>query len=83
MQLPSWLENRDATIVRGPISEERFVWIGKRPQYKLTPIPADGKYTCALLQTNNGRRLDASELYATGEDAIRGGLEQLRKQLGW
>jgi hypothetical protein len=83
MQAPDWLTNRDASIVRGPIAQERYVWIGKRPQYKLTPIPADGKFTCAVLQTNNGRRLDNGALFATSDEAIRAGLECLRNELGW
>ncbi len=80
---PEWMTKRDAKLIAGPIGEARFVWIGSRPQYKLTPLPADGKYTCAVMQTNNGKRLDNGEVYPTSEEALRGGLESLKKSLGW
>jgi hypothetical protein len=31
----------------------------------------------------NGRRLDSGTIHPTAEDAYRGGLEELRKVLGW
>jgi hypothetical protein len=42
-----------------------------------------GKFGCSVTQTVNGKRLDSGASYATLEDALRGGLEDLRKALGW
>ena len=47
------------------------------------PIPAGGKHACRVSQTVNGRRLDVGATFPTTEDAVRGGLEDLRKTLGW
>jgi hypothetical protein len=54
-----------------------------KPQYLLTPIPAAGKYTCEVRQTVNGRRLESGATYPSPEAALRGGLEDLRRALGW
>jgi hypothetical protein len=42
-----------------------------------------GKFGCRISQTINGKRLDAAATYTSPEDAFRGGLEDLRKVLGW
>ena len=60
-----------------------FVLFGDEPQYRLAPTPVVGKYGCQIEQTNNGRRLDSKDTYPTPEEAVRGGLEALRKALGW
>jgi hypothetical protein len=54
-----------------------------KPQYLLTPVPAAGKDTCEVRQTVNGRRLESGASYASPEAALRGGLEDLRRALGW
>jgi hypothetical protein len=53
------------------------------PQYRLDALPAKGRFTCAVVQTNNGKRLDGGKDYATREAALAGGLEELRERLGW
>ena len=47
------------------------------------PIPAGGKYACRVAQSINGKRLDAGATFATRDEALRGGLDDLRKALGW
>ena len=53
------------------------------PQYKLVAVPVKGKYSCAVTQTNNGKRLDGGLTYDGLEAALAGGLEELRAKLGW
>jgi hypothetical protein len=61
-----------------------LVGSSRRPtQYRLVPVPAAGKFTCQVTQTNNGKRLDRGGIFPTEEDALRGGLEDLRVALGW
>ena len=59
------------------------VLINDTPQYVLTPVPAAGQFTCQVVQTINGKRLDKGKTHATAEEAIKGGLEELRETLGW
>jgi hypothetical protein len=54
-----------------------------KPQYTLVPEPAGGKHSCRVMQTINGKRLDTAATFATVEEAAHGGLELLRKTLGW
>ena len=42
-----------------------------------------GRYGCIVLQSVNGKRLDKGQTYASADEAIRGGLEELRSYLGW
>jgi hypothetical protein len=59
------------------------VFFENEPQYILTPVPAGGKYGTCLKQSINGKRLPTTGTFPTGEAAVRGGLEDLRKALGW
>ena len=45
--------------------------------------PAGGKHACKVTQTINGKRLDNGTTYPTLEEAARGGLDDLRKAMGW
>jgi hypothetical protein len=65
-------------------SETRFVLVSSAPLYKLEVRPAEGQYTCTVTETASGRRLDSGDsTYGTFDEALEGGLEQLRERLGW
>ncbi len=82
--VPDWLRLRDGSLKPGVRPETTFVLVGYQPLYKLEVRPAAGKFTCAVSQTNNGRRLDDAKVtYPTADAAHAGGLEQLRNALGW
>jgi hypothetical protein len=49
----------------------------------LTPVPVQGKYGCVIKQTNNGRRIENTGVYLRADEALRGGLDELRRALGW
>jgi hypothetical protein len=80
---PEWLTRHGGEL--RPVSDGKswVVMLEGKPQYLLTPIPAAGKYTCEVRQTVNGRRLESGAVYPSPEAALRGGLEDLRRALGW
>jgi hypothetical protein len=53
------------------------------PQYRLDVIPAKGRFTCAVTQSVNGKRLDPGTDHVTAEEALQAGLHKLREALGW
>lgn len=80
---PDWLTRHGGTLRAAPHGDTWYVFFGEEPQYVLMPRPAGGKHVCAVMQTINGKRLDGGGTYATREEACSGGLEELRKSLGW
>jgi hypothetical protein len=81
--VPDWLSKHGATLGQGTDGRTWFVLLDGEPQYRLVPIPADGKHSCQVTQTINGRRLDRGGVYPSADEALRGGLEDLRQALGW
>lgn len=84
MQAPDWLSKRGGGLTPGYQTFVTFVTLGGVPQYKLEVRPAGAAYTCYVLQSNNGRRVDdATASYPSADAARAGGLDQLRAALGW
>jgi hypothetical protein len=80
---PDWLARHGGEVSASPDGESVAVYFGHEPQYVLRVLPADGKYICHVKQTINGKHLGTEAVHATADDALRGGLEDLRKALGW
>jgi hypothetical protein len=80
---PDWLARRGGALQPGLNAQTVMDTLDGHPQYRLYAAPAEGKFTCAIYQTNNGKRLDAGKPYASADDALSGGLEELRGALGW
>jgi hypothetical protein len=80
---PDWLVRHSGELRASKDGHSWTVYFAGEPQYVLLPVPASGKFSCRVTQTVNGKRLDAPFMYPTLEDAARGGLEDLRKALGW
>ncbi len=80
---PDWLVKRGGSLQPGAYGDVRFVMFEGAPQYKLATVPVGGKYGCAITQTINGKRIESTAIADTPERAIQGGLEDLRKALGW
>ncbi|HZT82431.1 MAG TPA: hypothetical protein VFA26_19535 [Gemmataceae bacterium] len=80
---PDWLRRHDGELRPGVCAETWIVRLAGEPQYSLALVPAEGKYSCKVVQTINGKQLDQGNVYPTAEEAVRGGLEDLRKALGW
>ena len=83
MTIPDWLASRNGDLAMGLSDKTLHVTLDGHPQWRLDAVPAKGHYTCAILQTNNGKRLDEGKEYPTLEAALAGGLEELRAKLGW
>ena len=80
--VPDWLTKRGCSLRTGP-DGAWFVYFAVEPQYRLKPVPAGGRFGCEIEQTVNSRRFDGKETFATPDEAVTGGLEQLRQKLGW
>jgi hypothetical protein len=80
---PDWLSKRGGRLQASANGATWLVLLDSSPQYRLVPMPAGGKYGCEVTQTINGRRLEHNGTYSSIDDALRGGLEDLRKALGW
>jgi hypothetical protein len=80
---PEWLTQHGGRLLASRDGNSWLVFFGEQPQYLLMPVPARGQFSCRVSQTVNGQRLDGVGVYLTPEDAVRGGLEDLRRALGW
>jgi hypothetical protein len=80
---PDWLAHHGGELRLGLGDHTWVALFSGQPQYRLDAIPAEGRFTCAIVEAVSGRRLDEGEEYATPTDALRGGLEKLRANLGW
>jgi hypothetical protein len=80
---PDWLTRRGGSLTLASDGRTWFVGFDKEAMYRVRPVPAGGKYACEVSQTINGKRLDAGAVHPSLDDAVRGGLDDLRKALGW
>jgi hypothetical protein len=80
---PDWLTRRGGEVRLNPDRHSWTVYFDRQPQYELTPVPVTGRHGCKITQTINGRLVDGTGTYATADEALRGGLEDVRKALGW
>ena len=80
---PDWLIRRSGTLRLHPDGASWWVMIEGRPLYMLRAIPAKNQFSSQVEETVNGKRLESKTVYATAEEALRDGLEDLRKSLGW
>ena len=83
MNALEWLTQRNGSLRPGLNGSTLLVILDGQPLYQLVAVPAAGATTCVVTQTTNGKRLDAQKRYASNADALAGGLEELREQLGW
>jgi len=80
---PEWLERHGGGLVQSSLGHSWIISVAGKPQYVLALVPAAGKHGYQLVQTINGRHLETGNSYPTSDEAVRGGLEDLRKSLGW
>ncbi len=83
LEPPEWLAKRGGFLKSAVDRLSVIVFFENEPQYIVTPVPASGKYGTRIKQSINGREIPTTGVYGTGAEAIRGGLEGLRKALGW
>ncbi len=80
---PDWLSKRGVRLQGSQDGESWLVYLGQEPQYLLQAVPVKGSLGCRITQTINGRRLDGGATYTSIDAALSGGLDELRKALGW
>ena len=80
---PDWLMRHGGELRHVAALNSWAIYVDNEPQYTLTVVPAAGKYTCSVMQTVNGKRLDSGGVYPSPEEALNGGLEDRLKALGW
>ena len=83
MTTPEWLTQRGGDLKLGSDGHTWYFLIGGQPQYSLKAVPVGGRFGCAIRQTINGERTESASVQATQDEAIRVGLDELRKTLGW
>jgi hypothetical protein len=80
---PDWLTKHGGELRVDKLGHSASVYFAGQLQYVLLPVPAKGSFTCRVTETINGKRLESAATWPSAEDALRGGLEDLRKALGW
>ena len=83
MTAPDWLVKRGCDLKLGSDNRTWYVYLGPQPQYSVLAVPVGAQFGPVVRQTINGQRIDSPGTYPTWDDALRGGLEDLRKALGW
>lgn len=81
--VPDWLKQRGGDLRPSKDGHTWLVYFANQPQYLVEPLPAAGKFSCRVSQTVNGKRLEGKNVYAGREEAVAGGLDDLRNALGW
>jgi hypothetical protein len=80
---PEWLSQRMGELCPGLNERTWLVVLNGTQQYRAVVTPAGGKFTCAVSQLNNGKRLDKGTIFASADTALQGGLDELKHALGW
>jgi hypothetical protein len=80
---PHWIALHGGELRRGLNERTWLILLSNTQEYEASVRPAAGKFECAVMQRNNGRRLDKGTVYPTAEAALQGGLEELKHALGW
>jgi hypothetical protein len=80
---PDWLTQRGGEIRLSKDGNSLSLYFDGQLQYVLVPVPAKGQFGCRVSQTINGERLDPKSTFSTFDEALRGGLDEVRKALGW
>src|SRR5262249_49471413 len=80
---PEWLARRGGELREDVAGRSWVVYFDGQPQYVLTPVPVAGKHGCHVMQSINGKSFACTGTFASPVEAVSGGLEDLRRVLGW
>jgi hypothetical protein len=83
MTAPDWLTQRGGDLKLASDGRTWYFLVGGQPQYSLMAVPVAGRFGCTIRQTINGKRIESKGVYATADEAVGGGLDDLRQALGW
>jgi len=80
---PDWIKTHNGDLKGSKDGHSWMVWLAGQPLYLVEPLPAKGRFACRVTQTNNGKRLDRGGVWPSRDEALQGGLADLREALGW
>ena len=80
---PEWLALRGGDLKLGSDKSTWYVYFGADPEYAVNARPLGDRFGFIIRQTINGKILESDLKFASAEEAIQAGLEELRKELGW
>jgi hypothetical protein len=80
---PEWLARRGGTLKAGGDAHTVYLMLSDQPLYAVVPVPVAGKFGCAIIQTNNGKRIECPSTAPSAQEALHLGLEEVRKTMGW
>jgi hypothetical protein len=80
---PEWLAQRGGSLKPSTDGQSSYLMLNGQPLYAVIPTPVKGRFGCAIVQANNGQRIDIGDTAASADDALRLGLEHVRQVLGW
>jgi hypothetical protein len=83
LSTPEWLAKHGGATQLTADGVGCMVFFDGQPQYFVLPRPAAGRFASQVTQTINGKRLESGATYPTADQAVLGGLEDLRNVLGW
>jgi hypothetical protein len=83
VQTPDWLSKHGGHLQPAANGQGAMVYFAGEPQYFVLVRPAAGQFGCQVSQTINGKRIESGKTYPSEDEAIRGGLADLRNDLGW
>ena len=83
LTIPAWLQQRGGHLELASDGKTWVMWFDGRANYSLEAVPVKGKFGCKISQTINGHRVPSEGTCATADAAVAGGLDDLRKALGW
>jgi hypothetical protein len=80
---PDWLSRHGGSLKPGSDGRSVYLMVNDQPLYAVVTVPVAGRFGCSIIEANNGKRLETSSTATSAEDALRLGLEEVRKALGW
>ncbi len=83
MNAPAWLTQRDGLLKESSDGETYFVLLAHKPQFALNVVPVGNDFGCSIRQTQSGKRVVSAGKFASKDDTLKAGLEDLRASLGW
>jgi hypothetical protein len=80
---PEWLTRRGGSLKLASDGRTWYVLLSGEPLYTVVERPVAGKFGTYVKHVNSGKPIDSISTADTPERAVMGGLEDLRKALGW
>lgn len=83
MVTKEWLNKRNAEIRPSANGHSWLLYQGGKFIYMIGALPADGKFTNKIMESNNGNQIQKGKIFESINEALEGGLTELRDHLGW